>query len=149
MNINKALEIAIKAHSQQVDKAGEAYILHPLRVMHQFVDKDLMIVSILHDVIEDSSFTLDDLADAGFSIEIIDAINCLTKQKDETYQSFIDRVMTNSLAVKVKIADIKDNLDITRLPQPLSEIDIGRLKKYHNALVSLQSVRPHPIKNIN
>ena len=60
MDINKALEIAIEAHKKQVDKAGKAYILHPLRVMHQFVEEDLMIVSILHDVIEDSSFTLDD-----------------------------------------------------------------------------------------
>jgi (p)ppGpp synthase/HD superfamily hydrolase len=140
MNINKALEIAIRAHSQQVDKADEEYILHPLRVMHQFDDKDLMIVSILHDVIEDSNFTLDDLADVGFSREILDAINCLTKRKNETYQSFIDRVKTNSLAVKVKIEDIKDNLDITRLPQPLSEIDLARLKKYHNALFSLLGV---------
>jgi len=138
MNLDKALEIAIQAHKGQVDKAGKAYILHPLRLMNQFVDGDLMIVSILHDVVEDSSFTLNDLIDAGFSQIIIKAIDCLTKREDEEYSNFIDRVMTNSLARQVKIIDIKDNLDISRLHQPLSEKDIERLRKYQLALLRLK-----------
>ena len=142
MNIEKALEIAIKVHRGQVDKAGKSYILHPLRLMNQFVDENLMIVSILHDVVEDSSFTLQDLIDAGFSPIIIDAIDCLTKCKDEKYQEFIERVMGNSLATKVKIVDIKDNLNISRLIKPLSKNDIERLKKYQIALFSLEKSNP-------
>jgi len=140
MNIDKALEIAIKAHAGQVDKAGEPYILHPLRLMSQFIDKDLMIVSILHDVVEDSDFTLNDLIEEGFAPQIIDALNCLTKLENEDYNSFIKRVMSNPLAIKVKIADIKDNLNITRLSKPLSSSDIERLKKYQLALFSLEMV---------
>ncbi|MFK5975974.1 MAG: hypothetical protein QM493_05660 [Sulfurovum sp.] len=138
MNIDKALKIAIKAHTGQVDKAGEPYILHPLRLMNQFIDKNLMIISILHDVVEDSAFTLDDLSKEGFSPQITDAINCLTKLKNENYNSFIKRVMTNPLAIKVKIADIKDNLNITRLAKQISDSDIERLKKYQLALFSLE-----------
>lgn len=138
MNIEKALEIAIKAHRGQIDKAGKAYILHPLRLMNQFADENLMIVSILHDVVEDSSFTLQDLIDVGFAPIIIGAIDCLTKCKDEKYQEFIERVMGNSLAKKVKIVDIKDNLNISRLIKPLSKNDIERLKKYQIALFSLE-----------
>jgi (p)ppGpp synthase/HD superfamily hydrolase len=139
MNIEKALDIAIHAHKGQVDKAGKAYILHPLRLMNQFVDEKLMIVSILHDVVEDSDFTLDDLNNEGFSSEIINAVDCLTKRQDEEYSSFIDRVMDNSLARQVKIVDIKDNLDISRLSEPLSKKDIERLEKYQMALLQLQN----------
>jgi len=138
MNIEKALEIAIKAHLGQVDKGGNAYILHPLRVMNKFSEKDLMIVSILHDVVEDTNITLDDLLHDGFSSDIVDAIGCLTKRKNEDYNSFIKRVMSNSLAVKVKIADIRDNLDISRLSDPLSTKDIERVAKYKIALRSLE-----------
>lgn len=139
MNIEKALDIAIHAHKGQVDKAGKAYILHPLRLMNQFVDEKLMIVSILHDVVEDSDFTLDDLNNEGFSSEIINAVDCLTKRQNEEYSSFIDRVMDNSLARQVKIVDIKDNLDISRLSEPLSKKDIERLEKYQMALLQLQN----------
>ena len=138
MNLDKALEIAIKAHKGQVDKAGEPYILHPLRVMNQFSDKVLMIIGVLHDVVEDSDTTLKDLTNEGFSEQIINALDCLTKRDNEEYPSFIERVRTNPLAIQVKIADIKDNLNISRLSQPLSEKDIERLKKYQIALLNLQ-----------
>jgi len=141
MNIDKALEIAVQAHIGQVDKAGKAYILHPLRLMNQFIDEDLMIISILHDVVEDSDFTLKDLVDTEFSPIIIDAVDCLTKRENEEYANFIERVLTNPLAIKVKIADIKDNLNISRLCQPLSEKDIDRLKKYQIALLRLQQMK--------
>jgi (p)ppGpp synthase/HD superfamily hydrolase len=141
MNLDKALAIAIQAHKGQVDKAGEPYILHPLRLMSQFADKDLMTVSILHDVVEDSDFTLKNLVDAGFSPIIIDAVDCLTKRENEEYANFIERVIANPLAIKVKIADIKDNLNISRLCQPLSEKDIDRLKKYQIALLRLQQMK--------
>lgn len=137
MNIEKALEIAIQAHKGQVDKAGKAYILHPLRLMSKFTDEKLMIVSVLHDVVEDSSFTLDDLSHEGFSTDVIDAIDSLTKRKNEEYTSFIDRVKSNSLAREVKIIDIKDNMDISRLCEPLKKKDIERLEKYQIALLKL------------
>lgn len=139
MNIDKALKIAIKAHKGQVDKAGEPYILHPLRLMNQFTDNNLIIISLLHDVVEDSDYTFEDLKRAGFTPKILDTIDCLTKQDGEEYAQFINRVMTNDLAIKVKIADIKDNLNISRLQKPLSTKDIARLQKYQVALLRLQT----------
>jgi (p)ppGpp synthase/HD superfamily hydrolase len=138
MNIEKALEIAIKAHEGQIDKADKAYILHPLRLMNQFSDENSMIVSVLHDVVEDSDYTFQDLIDAGFSSQIVQAVECLTKRENEEYQDFIKRVKVNPLAVKVKIVDIKDNLDISRLYEPLSEKDFGRIQKYQAALKLLE-----------
>ncbi len=133
MNVDKAIEIAIKAHLGQVDKGGKPYILHPLRLMMEFQNESEMIVAVLHDVVEDSDYTFEDLKKIGFSDEIINALNCLTKRNKEKYDDFILRVASNDLAVKVKIKDIKDNLDLTRITS-ITENDLKRIKKYHRAL---------------
>lgn len=130
--LDKAINIAATAHADQLDKAGQPYILHPLRLMLQFNTESARIVAIMHDVIEDSHYTFTDLKKAGFSDAIITAIDCLTKRNHEDYHDFIERVSQNEIATKVKIADIKDNLDITRLTE-LSEQDLQRIKKYHSA----------------
>ena len=135
-NLDQAINIAIKAHSGQTDKAGKPYILHPLRLMFQFDTETEMIVAVLHDVIEDSDITCDDLKSAGFSDEVINAIDCLTKRKNENYDRFILRISKNDLARKIKIEDIKDNLDLTRLNQ-MTEKDLKRIEKYHRALKTL------------
>ena len=135
-NLDQAICIATKAHSGQTDKAGKPYILHPLRLMFQFDTETEMIAAVLHDVIEDSDITCDDLMSAGFSDEVISAIDCLSKRKNENYDRFILRVSENDLARKVKIEDIKDNLDLTRLSQ-ITEKDLRRIEKYHRALQTL------------
>ncbi len=138
-NLERAISIAIKAHSGQVDKAGQPYILHPLRLMFRFKTEVEMIVAVMHDVIEDSNFTSNELAKMGYSDAVLNALDCLTKRSNEDYDSFILRVSQNSLAKKVKTEDIKDNLDITRLDND-TEKDLQRLKRYHRALKVLTNM---------
>ena len=137
-NLDKAIEIATKAHAGQKDKAGQAYILHPLRVMLRVKGEVEKIVAVMHDVIEDSDFSLQDLKNQGFSDEIIEAIDCLTKRDSEDYKGLILRVSMNRLARRVKIEDIKDNLDLDRLEEVTNK-DLKRIKKYHSALKLLSS----------
>ena len=131
--LQRAIEIATEAHQGQLDKAGRDYIGHPLRVMEMGKTEDEKIVGVLHDVIEDTDWTFEKLAEEGFSQEIISALRCVTKlSENENYDDFIDRVKKNPLAVAVKINDLTDNMDIRRLPY-LSDKDVKRLKKYLKA----------------
>ena len=116
------------------DRRGEPYILHPLRLMAQFTDRTRQIIAVLHDVVEDSAYTLEDLRARGFQVDVLDAIACLTKQPGEAYPAFIQRVKANPLASAVKLADLTDNMNLARLRTPLQEADLLRLKKYHDAL---------------
>ena len=128
-----AIDIAKEAHKGQVDKAGNEYIDHPLRVMAAGHSVSEKIVGILHDVVEDTDWTFERLEAEGFTTEIIEALKCVTKQwEDEPYDAFIERVKTNPLAVAVKINDIADNMDIRRLKE-LTDKDLKRLQKYHKA----------------
>lgn len=136
-NLTKAIEIACTAHMNQVDKAGQPYILHPLRLMMKFNTDEERIVAVLHDVVEDSDFTLDDLRRAGFTDSVVDAVNCVSKQGNEPYADFITRISLNELATKIKIQDIKDNLDVTRL-ESITDVDLQRIAKYHKAIKTLQ-----------
>ena len=131
--LQRAIEIATEAHQGQFDKAGRDYIGHPLRVMEMGKTKEEKIVGVLHDVIEDTDWTFERLAEEGFSDEVIAALRCVTKiSENENYDDFIDRVKKNPLAVAVKINDLTDNMDIRRLPY-LSDKDVKRLKKYLKA----------------
>ena len=131
--LERAIEIATKAHQGQFDKAGRDYIGHPLRVMEMGKAEEEKIVGVLHDVIEDTDWTFEKLAEEGFSQEIISALRCVTKlSENENYDDFIDRVKKNPLAVAVKINDLTDNMDIRHLPY-LSDKDVKRLKKYLKA----------------
>lgn len=132
-SLEKAINIATKAHAGQIDKAGKPYILHPLRVMFRVQTEVEMIVAVMHDVIEDSNFELGDLEKLGFSNEVMEAINCLTKRRGECYENFILRILENDLAARIKIEDIKDNLDLTRL-HIVTHKDLQRVEKYHRAL---------------
>ena len=131
--IDKALSIAVAAHAGQTDKGGDNYILHPLRLMMKFEEEDLRIVAILHDVIEDSSLSVGDLKEIGFPQDIVEAIDALTKRKGEQYEDFILRIKFNGMAKRVKIEDIKDNMNLLRIPN-VDEVDLARVKKYHHAL---------------
>lgn len=131
--VEKAIKLALKIHTGQVDKAGKPYILHPLRLMLKFSTDDEMITALMHDVVEDGDITLADLENLGFSKNVVSAIDCLTKRDNESYEAFINRINQNSLAKKIKIEDLKDNMDLTRLDS-ISDKDIARVKKYHKAL---------------
>ena len=133
----RAIEIATEAHNGQVDKAGNEYIGHPLRVMEMGKTEEEKIVGVLHDVVEDTDWSFDMLEAEGFAPEIISALKCVTKiSENENYDSFIERVKKNPLATAVKINDLTDNMDIRRLPY-LSDKDVKRLKKYLKAYKKL------------
>lgn len=132
-NIDKALKIALNSHAGQLDKANQPYILHPLRLMLKFRTESEMTIAVLHDVVEDSNTSLSDLKAAGFTNEVITAVDCLTKRENETYDNFILRSSLNELARRVKIEDLKDNLDLTRIDS-IDKKDLARVEKYHKAL---------------
>lgn len=135
--LERAIEIATQAHEGQVDKAGNAYIGHPLRVMEMGRTIEEKIAGVLHDIVEDSPWTFEMLEAEGFAPEIIAALKCVTKiSENEDYDDFIERVKKNPLAVAVKINDLTDNMDIRRLPY-LSDKDVKRLKKYLKAYKKL------------
>lgn len=128
----KAMQIAIKVHGGQVDKGGNNYINHPIRVSEKCSSDEAKIVALLHDTIEDGNITADYLLMQGFPHDIVDAVQSVTRNREENYFSFILRSRKNPIGRKVKIADLKDNMDITRLNE-LTDKDIERLKKYHKA----------------
>ena len=131
--LKRAIEIARQAHAGQVDKGGADYIGHPLRVMERGENEEQKIVGVLHDVVEDYDWTFEMLEEEGFAPAIIEALKCVTKLSEgEDYDDFISRVMTNPLAVKVKLYDIEDNLDVSRL-NSLTDADVARCKKYLHA----------------
>ena len=129
MDTPDALRIAVRAHAGAVDKAGQPYILHPLRVMLRLATETERVVAILHDVVEDSAVTLDDLRAEGFSTEVVEAIDHVTRRADESYEAFIERIAPHPLARRVKLADLEDNMDMTRLVV-LDERGAERMQRY-------------------
>jgi len=137
--LEHAIEIAVEAHKGQIDKGGSPYILHPLRVMMSVDGESEKIVAVLHDVVEDSDWTVDALLAEGFSVEVIEALKTVTKEsEDEDYDLFIQRAMQNPIARKVKIADLRDNLDVTRISE-ITDTDVKRINKYKKALKLLSA----------
>lgn len=134
----KAIALAAQAHVDQVDKAGQPYILHPLRMLMRLHDERAQIVAVLHDVVEDTPITFDELRAMGFSDEILTALDCVTRRADESYGEFIERARPNPLARQVKLADLEDNLDLRRMGE-LTAKDIARLERYHVAWVTLRA----------
>ncbi|HEY6882340.1 MAG TPA: HD domain-containing protein [Polyangiales bacterium] len=136
--LERAICIAADAHAGQADKAGAPYILHVLRVMMKMSTAEERIVAMLHDVVEDTSWTLDRLAEEGFSKSVTEAIDGVTRRADEAYDAFIERAAQNPLSRRVKIADLEDNADLSRLAQP-SQRDVERAEKYQRALERLKT----------
>ena len=130
--IEDAIALAVEAHRGQLDKGGQPYILHPLRVMLQLESEAEKMVGILHDVVEDTSHTFDGLRSLGYLEEVLVALNCLTKRRGEAYEDFVQRIKPNPLARRVKLADLEDNLNVTRLSS-LGEEDLERLGRYRKA----------------
>lgn len=129
MMLEKAVRLAVEAHSGQRDKAGAPYVLHPLRMMFRLDTPAEKMVALLHDVVEDTAWTLEALRREGFSEEIVAAVDCMTRQEDESYDAFIERAAQNPLARRVKLADLEDNMDVRRL-DALTPEDQARLARY-------------------
>lgn len=131
-NLAHAIALAAEAHKHQKDRAGAAYILHPLRLMFRQTSEEAMIAAVLHDVVEDTEWTLEELRKEGFSDEVLHAVDCLTQRKSEPYHALIQRAKQSPIAVRVKIADLEDNMDVKRL-RGVNAYDTERLQKYHAA----------------
>jgi len=134
MNLERAIQIAVEAHAGAKDRGGKAYILHPISVMMRCETDEEKIVAILHDVVEDTDWTFEALREEGFTETIIEALKTVTKHSDdEDYDEFIQRSLKNEIGRKVKIADLRENLDVTRIGK-LTDKDIERINKYKRAL---------------
>jgi len=134
MNLNeqlyRAILLAMAAHEGQLDTHnGRPYIEHPFRVMNAGHTLQEKIVGILHDVVEDTSWTLEQLADEGFSNEIVEGVDAMTRRDNESYDDYIVRLQGNSVAVRVKLNDLTDNMDIRRWKE-VQYHDLARLQKY-------------------
>lgn len=137
--LQHAISLARAAHAGQVDKGGAPYIEHPLRVMRALPDVPHQIVGVLHDTVEDTELSLERLRQEGFQESIVQAVDALTKRDGEDYEAYLLRLMKNTLAVRVKIADMQDNMDLSRIPEP-TDRDHKRLRKYEAVLPRLQDV---------
>jgi (p)ppGpp synthase/HD superfamily hydrolase len=134
VSVGMAVKIAAEAHLGHLDKGGQAYILHPIRVMQKVFSDTEKCVAVMHDVVEDNEkYTLSGLSAMGFSPVVIGCLDNLTKRKGEDYEHYLARVACHPISIRVKIADIKDNMDISRL-KGIEEKDILRIKRYHRAL---------------
>ncbi len=137
MNLERAIQIAVEAHAGAKDRGGKAYILHSISVMMRCETDEEKIVAILHDVVEDTDWTFEALREEGFTETIIEALKTVTKHsEDEDYDEFIQRSLKNEIGRKVKIADLRENLDVTRIGE-LTDKDIERINKYKRALKTL------------
>ena len=135
--IETSLQIALRAYAGKTDKAGREYILHPLRVMAKMSTDLERSAALLHDVLEDSDITAEELLAEGIPAEVVEAVQCLTKREGEDYLEFVARTKQNRLARRVKIADIEDNIDVLRL-STLGASDLERIQRYHAAWRLLQ-----------
>ena len=138
--LERAIALAAQAHEGQIDKAGAPDILHPLRMMLSVDTPEARMAAVLHDVVEDTPITLDQLRLEGFPGTVIEAVEALTKRPDEEndYDGFIRRVAPNPLARTVKLADLRDNCDMSRIVQP-TEKDWRRIEKYKRAIQYLET----------
>ena len=127
--IERAIEIAANAHAGQRDKAGQPYIFHPLRVMFRVNGEHEQMAAVLHDVVEDTAITIDDLAREGFPSEVLRAIAALTKLPGETRLEAAARAAADPVARKVKLADNAENMDLSRIPNPTDK-DYARCREY-------------------
>lgn len=137
--LEKAIAIAAKAHEGQVDKAGVPYIIHPLRVMLRVTSIEARIAAVLHDVVEDSDVSLDMLRSEGFSESVLSAIESLTKRPGEEYDAFIQRAAADPVGREVKLADLAENSDLSRISTPTDK-DRKRVEKYRRAIDKINSL---------
>jgi (p)ppGpp synthase/HD superfamily hydrolase len=132
--LERAIAFAALAHEGQRDKADAPYILHPLRMMLSLADPLQRMAAVLHDVIEDCGVTAERLLAEGVPPTVVEAVQALTRHDDrETYEEFVCRAARNPVARAVKLADLRDNMDLSRIANPVAR-DFERLEKYRNAV---------------
>ena len=134
----KALKLCFEAHKNQLDKSGLPYVFHPFHLAEQMEDEDSTIVALLHDVVEDTPYTLGDLENFGFSPRVIEAIRLMTHERGVPYMQYVARIRENPIARRVKLADLRHNSDLSRLDH-VDERARKRAEKYREAIKLLES----------
>ncbi len=135
--LERAIAIAATAHEGQVDKAGAPYVLHPLRMMLRLSNTDERITAVLHDVVEDCGVSLETLRTEGFSERVVEAIDAVTRRPEESYDAFVLRAASNPIGRRVKLVDLQDNSDLSRIASPTTH-DYERVEKYRRAIQALE-----------
>lgn len=133
----KALKLCFEAHKEQTDKSGMPYVFHPFHLAEQMTDEATTVVALLHDVVEDTDITFEDLKEQGFSDEIINALKLLTHDKNTPYMEYVGDIKKNKIATAVKLADLKHNSDLSRL-DIIDEKALKRKEKYEKAIKFLK-----------
>lgn len=135
----KAINLAFKAHKHKIGQDGVPYICHPLHLAEQMTDELTTVVALLHDVVEDTDISVENIKNSGFPDEVVDAISVITRNKNDSYEEYIMKVKTNKLATIVKVTDLKHNLDVSRLCVDCIDSKISnRMNKYRKALTVLE-----------
>lgn len=129
----KALKLSFEAHKAQTDKSGMPYVYHPFHLAEQMKSEETVIVALLHDVVEDTDYTLDDIAKMGFSQTVTDALTLITRKEGVPYVDYIAKLKENPVARAVKLADLRHNSDLSRL-DIVDEKALKRAKKYKKAI---------------
>ena len=135
----KAIKLCFEAHAGQVDKSGLPYVHHPLHLAEQMSDEDTTVVALLHDVVEDTRYTLEELEAMDFGPDIIEAIRVMTHDDSVPYMDYVREIAGNPIARQVKLADLAHNSDLTRLDHEPTEQDMARYRKYQEARKILES----------
>ncbi len=135
-NTKKALKLCFEAHKEQVDKSGLPYVFHPFHLAEQMTDEATTVVALLHDVMEDTSYTLEDLAAMGFDRDVLEALTRLTHDPAVPYMTYVEGIRDNPIARRVKLADLAHNSDLTRL-DTVDEKALARKEKYAQAIALL------------
>jgi hypothetical protein len=137
--LEHAIALAAKAHEGQTDKADAPYILHPLRMMLRLSSLEEQITAVLHDVVEDCGWSFNDLRDEGFTDAVIAAVDSVTRRPEETYEAFVLRAAANPIGRRVKLADLNDNCDLSRISNPTTR-DYERIEKYKRAIAVIRQL---------
>lgn len=136
----KAIKLMYEKHKDQVDKSNIPYVLHPLHVAEQMTDEYRTVVALLHDIVEDTDVTLEQLDMTGFPQEVLDALRVLTHSSGVDYFKYIEEIGKNEIAIDVKLADLEHNSDLSRLDE-ITEKDIARVEKYKKSMVYLKKIK--------
>ena len=129
----KALKLSFEAHKNQVDKSGMPYVYHPFHLAEQMETEETVIVALLHDVVEDTDYTLEDISAMGFPDSVVEALALMTHDMSVPYMDYVAKIKSNPIAKAVKLADLKHNSDLSRL-DVVDEKAIKRVKKYKGAI---------------
>lgn len=133
----KALQLCFSAHKNQLDKSGLPYVFHPFHLAEQMQDEYSTVAALLHDVVEDTAYTISDLCDMGFPAVVLDALTLLTHDDGEPYLDYVARIKENPIARAVKLADLRHNSDLSRL-NVVDEVALARVEKYSRAIALLE-----------